>query len=531
MSSRKSKNSNQQTLSSFSKENGAKSESTRTFDSRPDGKRSVQTFKTPVAADASLPAPEPEKSMGEESPGSFDTFPGMPFENRTATTYAEQLRELKAEKTRVKDEKLLAENHWSNNARHTLTYIGIFIFTLVIYFRPYELIPALASFNSMALVVAIATLLVYLPTQFAGEGNLTALTAEVKCILVMVACAVLTIPIAKDPALAWTSFSENFSKVAIIFVITVNTLRSKTRLYGLMWLGIGAAVMLSYQAIVLYNQGVFKTEGYRVSVDFGGMFANPNDMAMHLAIFLPIVLTLAFATKNKLSKIFYFIAAGMMIVGIMVTQSRSGFLGFLAMGAVLVWKIGRNQRLKVVLLSSVTGLFLMLFAPGNFGLRILSIFVPSLDPTGSSDERKELLIRSILVTLRNPWGIGIGNFPLVGIQNRQTHNAFTQVSSELGVIALVAYVILLISPLMKLGAVERQLSRNEDFSWLYYLSIGVQASIVAYIISSFFGAVAYNWFIYFPLAFAVCLRRIYRTQQADTFDDFNKNINYVKPLT
>ena len=525
MSGRKSKNSDHRTISSFSQENDAKGKSTRTFESQPDGAKSVETFKTPLPVDALLLRPELEKSTGEKADGGFDSFPRVPGDSPIEATYAEKLSEREEEKTRAKDEKLLAENHWSNKAGHTLTYIGIFLFTLVIYFRPYELIPALAGFNSMALVVAVATLLVYLPTQFAGAGNLSALTTEVKCILVMVACAVLTIPIAKNPALAWTTFNENFSKVAIIFVIIVNILNSKKRLYGLIWLGIGAAVMLSYQAIVLYNQGVFKTEGYRVSVDFGGMFANPNDMAMHLAIFLPIVLTLAFASKNKLSKIFYFVAAGMMIVGIMVTQSRSGFLGFLAMGAVLVWKIGRNQRLKVVVLSFVTCLFLILFAPGNFGLRILSIFVPSLDPTGSSDERKELLIRSIVVTLRNPWGIGIGNFPLVGIQNRQTHNAFTQVSSELGVIALVAYIILLISPLMKLGAVERQLSRNADFSWVYYLSIGVQASIVAYIISSFFGAVAYNWFIYFPLAFAVCLRRIYRSKQADTVGDFNKNMN------
>jgi hypothetical protein len=525
MSSNESKNSNPRTISSFSQKNEPKGQSSQTFGRQLEGKRSVKTFNTPITADESVSRPEAEESIGEEFHKGYDSFSDRPDDSATEKTYAEQLRELKEEKTRAKDEELLTENHWTSSTGHTLTYTGIFLFTLVIYFRPYELIPALASFTSMALVVAVATLLIYLPTQLANEGNVTALTTEVKCILIMVACAVLTIPIARDPALAWTTFNENFSKVAIIFVILLNTLGSKKRLYGLMWLGIGAAVMLSYQAIVLYNRGEFRTEGYRVSVDFGGMFANPNDMAMHLAIFLPIVLTLAFATKNKLSKIFYFIAAGMMIVGIMVTQSRSGFLGFLAMGAVLVWKIGRNQRLKVVLLSSVTGLFLILFAPGNFGLRILSIFIPSLDPTGSSGERKELLIRSIVVTLRNPWGIGIGNFPLVGIQNRQTHNAFTQVSSELGVIALIAYVILLISPLMKLRAVEHQLSRDADFSWLYYLSIGVQASIVAYIISSFFGAVAYNWFIYFPLAFAVCLRRIYRAQQADTVGDFNRNMN------
>jgi hypothetical protein len=145
----------------------------------------------------------------------------------------------------------------------------------------------------------------------------------------------------------------------------------------------------------------------------------------------------------------------------------------------------------------------------------MSIFVPGLDPVGSSDQRKELLIQSIWVTLRNPLGIGIGNFPVVGVRSLETHNSFTQVSSELGWLAFIAYLILLISPLRKLGAIERQMFAEKDFSWIYYLSIGVQASIIAYMVSSFFGPVAYQWYIYYPIAYAVCLRRIYQIDQVE----------------
>jgi hypothetical protein len=74
-----------------------------------------------------------------------------------------------------KDERLLSSDRWLARNGHTLTYAGIFLFTLILYFRPYEWIPALSSFNSMAFVVAVATLLVYLPTQFSVEGSLTAL--------------------------------------------------------------------------------------------------------------------------------------------------------------------------------------------------------------------------------------------------------------------------------------------------------------------------------------------------------------------
>ncbi|HXG85693.1 MAG TPA: O-antigen ligase family protein [Pyrinomonadaceae bacterium] len=462
-----------------------------------------------------------------------NSFPATKIESNVEIDYADTQKQRKREKKSVKDRKLLSADRWLAKRGHTLTYAGIFLFTLTVYFRPYELIPGLSGLSSMALIIAIATLLIYLPTQLAAENSLTIFSTEVKCILFMTVWAVLTIPIAKSPALAWETFNDTFSKVVLIFVVMVNTLRTQKRLKGLMWLSIGVGVLLSYQALNLYRQGIFKTEGYRVNVDFGGMFGNPNDMALHLVIFTPIAVALGFAAKNKLARLVYLAAAMMMIAGNSVTQSRGGFLGLLAVGAVLVWKFGKKQRFKVVLISAVVGLIFILVAPGNYGLRILSIFIPSLDQVGSSDQRSELLKLSLLVTLRNPQGIGIGNFPIVGIRNLDTHNAFTQVSSELGWLAAFAYITLIVSPLRKLAAVERQLfASSEDDSWIYYLSIGIQASIVGYMVSSFFAPVAYNWFLYYPIAYAVCLRRIYQIRQAERGIEFTgKKIEQLFPAS
>jgi hypothetical protein len=167
-----------------------------------------------------------------------------------------------------------------------------------------------------------------------------------------------------------------------------------------------------------------------------------------------------------------------------------------------------------VSIASVTiGIIVILLAPGNYGMRILSIFGLAPDEVGSRDQRRELLERSIVVTLRNPWGIGIGNFPIVSIHNLVTHNAFTQVSSELGWLGLLAYLIFMVSPFRKLGAIERTLFSKGEHDWFYYLSIGLQASIVAYLVSSFFVAVAYNWFIYYLIAYAVAFRRIYQIEK------------------
>ena len=408
------------------------------------------------------------------------------------------------------DWKMLASEQWSARRGHGLTYAGLFLFTLVLYFLPYELVPGLSGMTSIALIVALATLLIYLPSQITSDGTLTAMPVEVKCVLFLTVWAIVTIPFAKNPNFAWQEFNEHFSKVAIIFVVMVNVLRNIARLKGLMWLGIAIGVVLSYQAVSLYSLGVFEVEGYRVKVDFGGMFGNPNDMAIHLLMFIPISVGLGLVSRHLIGRIAYFSFALLMTAAVLVTQSRGAFLGLLAVAGVLMWKLGRANRLNMLFASTAAGIVVALVAPGNYMVRIMSIFIPSLDPVGSTDARWDLFTRSLLVTLRNPFGIGIGNFTIVGQRNQETHNAYTQVSAELGWLALAAYVIFLISPLRKLGALERLTDSADRSRWINTMSKVLYASIVGYLVASLFGSVAYNWFIYYPVAFAVCLRRLFQ---------------------
>jgi hypothetical protein len=439
-------------------------------------------------------------------------------------TYAEQQKQKKEEKKVEKDRELLSSDRWLARNGHTLTYVGLYLFSILVLFRPYELIPALGFLSATAFYFAIATLLIYLPTQFSTEGNLTILTTEVKAVLAITAIALLTLPIAKSPGLAWETFNDTFIKAVLIFIVMVNVIRTRARLMGMIWLSLSIGVVLSYLAIGMYSRGEMNVEGYRVSVQIGGMFQNPNEMSLHLIMMIPLAITLGLATKSKLMKIVYLATTIFLLSANMITFSRGGFLGLLGASAVMVWKLGRKNRIGVTAFSVVLGTIITLLAPGNYGLRVLSIFIPGLDPVGSSSQRSELLERSILVSLRNPWGIGIGNFPIVSIHELVSHNAFTQVSSELGVLGLIAYLIFMFSPFRKLAAIERIQFEKDETDWFFYLAIGLQASIVAYLIGSFFASVAYNWFIYYLIAYAVAFRRIYQIE-----NELNEEVK-VKPL-
>ncbi len=482
----------------------------------------------PSGAGKSVTSTEPQNLVNLNYTYGTSVEPGEPASkrDRDPVPLAElereptvQGRSERKRKQAAKDNELLKNDHWLVRNGHFLTYICLFLFSAMVFFRPYEIVPGLAFLSGTAVVFAVVTLAVYVPSQIATEGNLTILSTEVKAILAMTLIALITMPIAKNPGMAWELFSDTYVKAVAIFIVLVNVVRTRKRLMGLIWLSLGIGVYLAIETIRLYMAGEFSVEGYRVAiVEVRGIFGNPNEMAMHFVMMTPLVITLGIAAKSQFIRMAYFAMALLFLVANMFTFSRGGFLGLLVMAAVLSWKLGRKHRVNVTIGSLFVGGIFILAAPGNYGLRLLSIFIPGLDAAGSSDQRQELLIRSLQVTARNPWGIGMGNFPIVGIRNLQSHNAYTQVSAELGILGLIAYIIFMVSPFRKLGAIERTLFNKDDLNWFYYLAIGLQASIIGYMVSSFFASVAYNWFIYYLIAYAVAFRRIYSLENGLTED-------------
>lgn len=411
---------------------------------------------------------------------------------------------------------------WFFRRGHTLSYIGLFLFTLTVYFRPYEMISALSSFTSMALIFALLTLAFFIPTQLGLEGTITSRPTELNMVLIMLFCALYTIPIAKSPALAWEWFNESFFKAVLMFIVMINVIRTEYRLKGMMWLSIGVGVWLSINAIEDYRAGNFTVEGYRVEGGIGGLFGNPNDMALHLVTVIPLTLALLLSADHILKRAIYGLCFISLIAGTMITFSRGGFIGMIASMTVLLWKLGKKNRAQVMFFGILFLSLLLVIAPGNYAIRVLSIFFPGLDPVGSSDHRSLLLQQSIWATIRNPWGIGMGNFTIISNRNLVSHNAYTQVSCELGLLALVAYVAFMVKPLKRLLQIEKETFGVKESSKYYYLSVGIQASLIGYMVGSFFASVAYLWFVYYLVAYAVAFRRIYALKKNEENEETGK---------
>jgi hypothetical protein len=395
---------------------------------------------------------------------------------------------------------------------HQAAFAALFAFTTVLYARPSEFYPSPLT-ASIALVFALIMLAFFIPTQLSLEGTLTARPREVNLVLLFCLTGLLSIPLALNPGVAWGEFSGNFIRCIVVFIVMVNVVRTRARLKGMLLLALAAGLWLSLGAINDYRLGLSTVEGYRVTAEAAASLETLTTWLLFLVTVVPVVIALGFNSRRLPGKLFYAGSAILMFIAIALTYSRGGFLGRTGWA----WFL----RLESQPASPRSDHNCRLPGGGNlFGSRP-GLFhstdfdcLSSLDPVGSSDARRGELFRSLYVAIRHPLlGIGMGNYaPEMSHRGLVSHNSYTQVASEMGMAALVFYTMFIVTPLKKLGQIARETLDVKDHSHFYYLAIGLQASLLAYMVSSFFASVAYLWYVYYAVGFAICFRRIYESE-------------------
>ncbi len=424
-----------------------------------------------------------------------------------------------------------ADEQADKQSKHNLAFAGLFFFTLLLYLRPNETFPQVFGEFPIVKIVAIITLLAYFASKLGLAERLTVWPLELKMLALITLLGVAFIPIASSPKESIDVLTDTFLKVVTIFILMINLLNTRERLRSIMRLVVICGTVLALLAILSYIQGKFTvvTKGeegtvvaLRITGAVGGIFGNPNDLATSLDLLIPLAVALAMMRRG-LARAAYFACAVLLSIGVVVTFSRGGFLGLVMAAGWMLWKIGRrNRALTAFSFIFVLGVF-MAVMPSGYSNRITSIFDSSSDPTGSSQARRDLLERAKDVASNHLiFGVGMGNYTIYSLHEQRAHNSFLEISAELGVIGLIAYLVMIFAPLRSLRRIGRETSppqktfesaaHADDQLETYYFSAAFQASLVTYIICSCFGSIQYLWFLYYPLAYAVSIRRIHEAE-------------------
>ncbi len=419
----------------------------------------------------------------------------------------------------------------ASTGSHGAAYAGLYLFIMLLYLRPNELFPGVFGEFPIAKIVAIVTLLAYTLSKLSSGEKITEWPLELKMVIIIFLLGIIFIPAASSSKDSIDFLKDTYSKVVMIFIIFINLVNSRERLIKLMKLTIFLGTWIAIDAINKYRAGEFIMENRRIMGVVGGMFSNPNDLAISFDLLLPLTVSLMLISKGGMRWILL-VCALVLVGGIVVTFSRGGFLGLAAAAGLMMWKLGKGNRATTVIAAVVLLAVFFVAMPGSYGDRLLSISSENLDTTGSSWERQELIKRAFEVAIRHPIiGVGMNNFHIFSIKEKVAHNAYLEIWAELGLIGLAAYLILIFAPMRSLFQIEKESdnkrarapSGDKLSNEAYVLSVGIQATFMAYIICSFFGSIQYLWHIYILAGYAVALSIIWEINKYATDEAENES--------
>jgi putative inorganic carbon (HCO3(-)) transporter len=431
--------------------------------------------------------------------------------------------------------------------KHQLAFLATVLFSLLLYLRPHEVYPGIFGAIPLAKLVALVAVGAYFLTKMQHREPITIFPIEFKMILFLFFLAVLFIPLATNAGRSVETLNDPFLKVVVIFFLMINLIDSRKRLRMLMSGVVLCGIPLGLHAIKSYLSGEFALRGQRIAGMGQGLFGNPNDLAICLNMLLPLAVVLGM-TSRGIRRIIFMGGALVMAGGIMFTYSRGGFLGIIFSFLFMLWKLSKRKRVRTMALVFVSVAVLLPILPGSYGKRILTIFESDSDTTGSSHARQELLMNGINQTMQRPIiGVGMGNFTDISIHGMVAHNSYVEIAAELGVFGLLAYLIVILAPFRSLGRLEKEVKERDDARELnlhkpragllriggggaspqntvdqeaqnsrefLYLIVGVRATLIAYMVVSFFGSVQYLWYLYYLVAYAISLGVIHAREVA-----------------
>jgi O-antigen ligase len=257
-----------------------------------------------------------------------------------------------------------------------------------------------------------------------------------------------------------------------------------------------------------------------------GTFADSNDLATLLIV--GSTFGMYGLSQGRWRPIrFVFFTAALLITPVLVlrTGSRGGLITMVALAIIAFLRSSGRRRLVTAIALPAVLVASIALLPDSLSVRFQTLFegigegrqtvsVEESRARGSTEQRLEMLLQSIRITMIHPLvGVGAGQFSTALAHDYetsgehppwlQTHNAYTQVSSELGVIAFFVYIYILLSCALITRRFVKWGKESDNRCSAVDVGACVGMAVYAYIVGSVFTSIAYH--LYMPLLAMLCV--------------------------
>lgn len=312
---------------------------------------------------------------------------------------------------------------------------------------------------------------------------------------------------------------DTWSKTYLLFLVIVGLAWTLNECRRTMYT-LGHAVTVVVIMALAYHQ-----ETYERWYLPQGVLANANDLA-HIALTGVPFLWLMMVDRRRLAPMRILAGASLMGALLVVarTGSRAALVGAAVMVAVIFITVSLANKLKLLAAGVALSLALLAAMPQAVMSRYRSLLEwgegsgrmigseAAVVAASTIQARLKLLRHSVLVTLQNPvFGVGPGNFQTASVRLssatgeagmwRESHNTFTQVSSETGIPGALLFTAALACCLWGVYRVHKRSRRRPETKSVAQMANGLLLSLVGFFTTALFTSIAYE--LYFTAVLGV----------------------------
>jgi len=431
--------------------------------------------------------------------------------------------------------KLMTVNsrYMPGNASDLLLY-GLLLYTILFYSQIAGRYPVL---EAIRLELILGTILVIVAFKKIISGAVDFKENKLNFgALLFISIAFITIPFALVKTRALDTFISLF-KFFAIYLMIISTINSEKKLKLFIYVYLGMITLLFVEPFILSLAGkgfIFNNHMWRLA-GVTGYFAHPNQLGGIAAENLPFYYFLMKWEKSKIKKLLYFVLIIIAIRVVMLTQSRTGFLGVIGF-ICLLWFFSRRKMISMVLIC-LCCVGLWQWAPQETRNRFLTLSevkrVITLEQLSEEDHqelgsmvsRQELIRRGLIAFQENPI-LGVGLSCFISFNGQRwgywfpPHNTYIQALAEMGMVGFIAFIYVIFISFKNLRNVKNILrTTGETNSFVASITSAVTIYLMLRIIVSMFGQDLYANYWWVAGGLSLVLLRIVKEKYENALTD------------
>jgi O-antigen ligase len=308
---------------------------------------------------------------------------------------------------------------------------------------------------------------------------------------------------------------EEYFKLVVFYLMLVSVIHDEQALKQVVvaFLAINAFYMTHSLWEYLCGRHLYRM-GFARMIGVDQTMNHPNSFGASIVYALPFVTPLLLDRPTPRMKYFLLGYVGLSVLCVLLTGSRSSFVGLLFLGAVMLGRTGQRWQWAALAAAAVPAVFVAL--PESLQTRFETIVNPDAGPKSakvSGEGRIEGFYMGMDLYANNPLtGVGPGAWKPATGSGLESHNLYAQLLGELGTVGGLAFVAVVVCCWRNARSVKRLYAAHPEWGRDFpaELSRAVWLGFVLMLLEGNFGhnLFRFNWLWYagFLVIAEACVR-------------------------